>query len=131
MNPLFIELLSHYQSWMKIPKDRKVKKIVGEIYKQERQQLKQLFEQECQSISISVDLWTSTNFISILAINGHWITSTEFKYREELLEFVEIEGHHTGENIAKYIIDCLRSYSLESKLFYLVGDNAGNNHTLA
>lgn len=45
----------------------------------------------CTTISLSLDAWTSTNNLAILGVIGHWITP-DFKYREYVLEFCELQG---------------------------------------
>ena len=58
-----------------------------------RGQLMQELTDSCQSISLSLDLWTSKNQVSFLGV-GHWLTQG-FEKKEELLDLVEIEGSHS------------------------------------
>jgi hypothetical protein len=74
-------------------------------------------------------MWTSPNRIPIFAIIGHWYTQ-DFEEREEVLEFVEMKGSHTGEQLAEVVENLLQELKLEHKLFSITGDNAGNNGTL-
>jgi len=53
-------------------------------------------EINCVSISFTLDMWTSPNRTPIFAIIGHWYTP-DFEEREDVLEFIEIHGSHTGE----------------------------------
>lgn len=80
-------------------------------------------------ISLSLDVWTSKNAKAMLGVIGHWITP-DFVYRERVLEFIEIEGPHTGENMADTVYPTLMELSLETKLFAVTADNAANNDTL-
>ena len=43
----------------------------------------------------------------------------------------EIYGKHTGENLANYVLNVLRSFGIEEKLFCVTADNASNNYTMA
>ena len=43
----------------------------------------------------------------------------------------EIYGKHTGENFANYVLNVLRSFGIEEKLFCVTADNASNNYTMA
>jgi len=74
-------------------------------------------------------MWTSPNRIPIFAIIGHW-WSKDFEEREEVLEFIEVNGSHTGDALAKLVLKLIVEYNLEKKLFAITGDNAGNNGTL-
>jgi hypothetical protein len=42
----------------------------------------------------------------------------------------EIQGRHTGENLAPIVLDILQEYSITHKLGYIQMDNATNNDTL-
>lgn len=79
----------------------------------------------CKTIALSLDIWTSQNHYPILGIIGHWLTE-DFHYREETLEFCEIFGPHTGENIATVVHKALVELDLTSKLTTITGDNASN-----
>jgi hypothetical protein len=46
------------------------------------------------------------------------------------LEFVEVQGSHTGEALAIIVKKLLTELKLKQKLFTITGDNAGNNGTL-
>lgn len=43
----------------------------------------------------------------------------------------EVDGKHTGCNLAAYFLEILQSYGVEEKLFCVTADNASNNSTLA
>ena len=47
-----------------------------------------------------------------------------------MLKFVELQGTHSGENMAKAIYVCLQELGLECKLLTITGDNTSNNETL-
>lgn len=64
-----------------------------------------------------------------MGIIGHWI-SPEFEKRDELLEFAEINGPHSGENLAEVVLKMLDELDIAPKLLTITGDNAGNNGTL-
>lgn len=50
-------------------------------------------------LSLFLDIWTSTNHISVIGIIGHWLTP-DFIYQEKVLEFAELTEVHSGEYIA-------------------------------
>jgi hypothetical protein len=84
----------------------------------------------CKTIALSLDIWTSKNQLPILCIIGHWLTD-EFEYREKMLEFTELPGVHSGENLAAAVEALLMELCLEPKLMAITGDNATNNETMA
>ncbi|KAJ5704441.1 hypothetical protein N7536_000130 [Penicillium majusculum] len=82
-----------------------------------------------RTLALSLDGWTSENQIAIMGIIGHW-TSPEFEKREELLEFTDICGPHSGENLAEIVMKMLEELDVAPKLLTITGDNAANYGTL-
>ncbi len=95
----------------------------------DRQQPIQELAITSQTIALSLDGWTSNNDVSILAVIGHWLPE-DFVYKEALLEFVEIEGAKSGENMGGIVLELLHELDIECKPLSITGDNASNNETL-
>ena len=89
----------------------------------------QLMLQACNSISLSVDCWTSPNNMAFLGMIVHFIDD-EWVYREKVLDFVKLDGEHTGANMAHCIATVLKEWSIDDKLLSITCDNAENNSTL-
>ena len=89
-----------------------------------RQQLQA--SQPC--IHLSLDSWTSGNHLPILGAIGHTIVGGQLQ--EYVLALREIQGRHTGENLAPMVLDILQDYGITHKLGYIQMDNATNNDTL-
>jgi len=53
-----------------------------------------------------------------------------FIYKESVLEFIEIEGSKSGENIARIVLELLCELDIECKVLSITGDNTSNNETL-
>ena len=95
----------------------------------DRQKLIQDLAISSQTIALSLDGWTSKNDISILAVIGHWLTE-DFVYKERVLEFAEIKGPKSGENMARIVLELLQELDIECKVITITSDNASNNKTL-
>ena len=65
----------------------------------------------------------------MLAINAHWMSSDFQQYRA-CIEFVEIEGNHSGENLANIVATVLERFHISDKVMTITADNASNNDTL-
>lgn len=79
-------------------------------------------------VHISFDLWTSPHKnMAVLGIVSHFM---RFDYTNEaiLLALRQIEGTHSGQNMAEAVIDTLRTYQI-NRLGYFVCDNASSNDT--
>jgi hypothetical protein len=83
----------------------------------------------CTSLSLSLDMWTSKNKLSMLGVIGHWITPN-FQLESAVLAFEEVDGTHSGENQAEVIFRMLERLRCLDKLLAITGDNAENNDTL-
>ena len=53
-----------------------------------------------------------------------------FIYKESVLEFIEIEGSKSRENIARIVLELLCELDIECKVLSITRDNASNNETL-
>ncbi|KAJ6001162.1 hypothetical protein N7481_001571 [Penicillium waksmanii] len=84
----------------------------------------------CSTIALSLDVWTSKNQKAILGVIGHCV-STGFKHQERVLEFSELAGSHSRENMAEPLQKMLIEPHFEDKLLTITADNASNNETLA
>jgi hypothetical protein len=65
----------------------------------------------------------------MLAINIRWL-DTNFKRHQHCIEFIEIKGTHSGENLAEIVLTALKRFKCCHRLFTITGDNASNNDTL-
>jgi hypothetical protein len=91
--------------------------------------LKEELRIDCSTISLSFDGWTSENHIPIFAVIGHWI-GRDWMLNKAVLEFAEIHGIHSGENMALIVYNILLELALREKLLTAVSDSASNNGTL-
>jgi len=71
--------------------------------------------QNIPRIPIAVDAWTSSNRLAFLAIVISFITE-DWRYQEVLLDFTELNGAHTGANMAQNIFDTLTEFELRDKV---------------
>jgi hypothetical protein len=94
-----------------------------------RHEIKQDLAHNCESLALSLDVWTSDHQLAVLAVIGHWI-APDFGRREALLEFAELRGAHSGENMAEVVHSLLQELEVAPKLLTITGDNASNNGTL-
>ncbi|CAG8704200.1 1210_t:CDS:2, partial [Ambispora leptoticha] len=72
--------------------------------------------------------WTSTNNYAFLAITAHWITK-DWKLQDELLDFINLSGPHSGENLCEAFVKSCHEFGILTKIFTITSDNASNNDT--
>jgi hypothetical protein len=85
-------------------------------------------DQTCTTLAISFDGWTSTNNLSIFAINGKW-AGPDIKIYQVCLDFIKIKGNHSGKNLAKIVFKRGKQFNVLYKIISLTGDNTSNNNT--
>ncbi|CAI5999200.1 unnamed protein product [Closterium sp. NIES-65] len=78
-------------------------------------------------VSLSLDIWTSENHTAFMCVTVHWITS-DFRLRSGILDFVQLEGSHTGSLIAQTLERILTEGGLQDVVFAVTTDNAENNN---
>lgn len=94
-----------------------------------KQQVKHLLQSALTVIHLTVDVWTSCNGLGLFGVIAHFIDE-DGNLQELALGIKELEGSHTGSNIAHVLLAILDDYGITSKLGYLQMDNATNNDTL-
>lgn len=62
-------------------------------------------------LPLAVDAWTSTTRLAFLALVGLWIDE-DWNMHEVLLDFIELEGAHSGENMAEYVLGTLKDLDM-------------------
>ncbi|GES82755.1 zinc finger BED domain-containing protein RICESLEEPER 2-like [Rhizophagus clarus] len=80
------------------------------------------------TISFTTDIWTSPSTKAFLAITAHYVDKN-WKLQNLLIDFVQIFGQHTGENIKNTFVSALQNLSIHTKVLGITTDNASNNFT--
>jgi len=73
---------------------------------------------------MTFDSWTSLNGDPFLSVTAHYITAPadkpqQWELRSDQLAFTPIVGNHSGENIAKILVETIDEYDIRSKVFTL------------
>lgn len=63
------------------------------------------------AIAIAGDCWTSSNGHAFLAVVGSWITNN-WTLETGLLNFIELHGAHTGDNIGQATFDSMKDHGI-------------------
>lgn len=98
-------------------------------FQQEKEYTKLALQSALSSIHFTLDLWSSPNSHALLGIVSHF-TDEHGKLRSLVLGLPELQGEHSGENMASVFIDLLEDYQVASKVGYMMTDNADNNDTM-
>lgn len=79
---------------------------------------------EARFVSLTVDIWTDRVMHSYLAVTCHLFAN--IKPMSGLLQFIPIDGSHTGQRIAEHIHMVIEEFNLDGKVSFVVSDNASN-----
>lgn len=132
-DPLFRQIWSDLPGYScKYGSSNSFSRRVDEEFAKARIQLKNELgkTENCSAIALSLNGWKSANGYKIFAIIGHWITA-DFQPQHRILDFQEIEGPDTGENLASIIYKVLCELDIRAKLLSITSDNASNNLAMA
>ncbi|KAF5310636.1 hypothetical protein D9619_008095 [Psilocybe cf. subviscida] len=129
--PEFQDLLKyvhHSRASFTIPGRNAIRRRIMKLGEVELAATKEMFSTLKGRISISLDAWTSPNNIVFLGIVAHY-TTNDGKLEELLIDFQELVGEHSGENIAEAVWETLTYYQIEDQIMAFMLDNATNNDT--
>jgi hypothetical protein len=105
-----------------------MRKWVKDAFEAKRETLRQDMRDAHSNISISFDLWTSPNYLAILGVVAHFIDKFG-KRRIAVLGLRELNGEHSGENMAEILLQIIRDYKIMGRIGYFMADNASTNDT--
>jgi hypothetical protein len=77
-------------------------------------------------ISISFDAWTAPSGKAILGAVAHFVNKAG-KRRSAVLALRQLQGAHTGENLAGVLLQIFSEYDIQKKIGFFIADNADNN----
>lgn len=76
--------------------------------------------------SCTMDLWTSNQHKGYLCVTCH-IIDNDWKIQKHIINFMHLQGRHTGANLSTAYMGDMAGWNIENKLFALTLDNAASN----
>jgi len=81
-------------------------------------------QDDCSCIACTTDTWTTWNgHYSFAALTGHWI-GKDWTLKSVLLDFIHIQGQHTGDNLAEHILEALQRLGIVKKASFIFQSEA-------
>jgi hypothetical protein len=93
----------------------KLTDIVKDRAAQIEAELSKLLQEAPGKISFTFDGWTSAIMRAYIAVTTHYIND-DWELKSELLAFEELEGSHTGENLAEVLYTILDLHRIKHKV---------------
>lgn len=106
-----------------------IREDVSDCYGRLKIDIKQRLQSAVSSIHVTCDLWTSGNRLGLIGIVSHFVDE-DGVLRNLTIALREIEGAHSGENMANILWEVFADYQILTKLGYFTIDNASNNDTM-
>ncbi|XP_071712401.1 zinc finger BED domain-containing protein RICESLEEPER 3-like [Rutidosis leptorrhynchoides] len=100
-----------------------VKAEVMKIFEREKAILKHKLESITCKICFTSNLWTSITTDSYMSLTAHYVDDS-WALRKEVLSFRVIPPPHSGTLLAEYMINILKDWGMEKKVFTITLDDA-------
>ncbi|CAG8787808.1 15736_t:CDS:2, partial [Racocetra persica] len=110
-----------------IPVEDTIRNDIIKSFKDESINIKCLLQSAPGKLSFAIDVWTSANIYSFFAITVYWI-SKDWKLQSILLDFINLHGPYSGENLCDAFVSSCREFGILPKIFTITSDNATNNN---
>ena len=84
--------------------------------------------QNCQTVSITVDIWSDRKMRSFLGVTAHVVIQEKEAHllKSFTLACEQFVGRHSGENIAAAFEKIVQQFEIKNKITYIITDNAAN-----
>lgn len=124
-HPAFVTFVQNLQPQFKMVSCGDVEGDILSIYQKEKQSLLQLVGAIPGRVSLTLELWTSSQTLDYICLTGHFIDS-DWKMHRQVLNFIVVSSH-TGSALADGIAVCLSDWNMENKLFTVTLDSCSSN----
>ena len=125
----FLEYVNPVANRMLPDSDSTIKSHAEGLFAEGKERLRHILATAISDIHITCDMWTSPNHLGLLVVVAHF-TGEDLKLHAVTLGLKELEGDHSGQNQAVYVLIVLEDFGIRNKLGYMVMDNAASNNQL-
>ncbi|KAF7841679.1 zinc finger BED domain-containing protein RICESLEEPER 2-like [Senna tora] len=80
-------------------------------------------------VCLTYDVWTACTSEGYICLTAHFVDEN-WKLRSIILNFCRMLPPHTGVELSNTILNCLKEWSLQKKVFSLTLDNASSNDNM-
>jgi hypothetical protein len=98
-------------------------------YDSKKELVKRALQNALSSVHIVPDNWTSPNGLGAIGFTVQFVAEDQ-GVQSLVVRIKELEGQHSGENMAEAIMEFIREYGIASKVCYFMMDNAANMNSM-
>ncbi|CAN1144767.1 Putative AC9 transposase [Linum perenne] len=97
------------------------------LYCDERAKIQRLIDSSKGKVAITTDMWiTSNQMKGYMAVIAHYLDNG-WCLRSQLLRFIYVPSPHTADRLAKYLVDFLMEWNVDTKVSTITLDNCSTN----
>ena len=98
-------------------------------YEIEKEILKQQLSQIPGRVCLTFDCWTACTNIGYISLTAHYVDK-DWKLKSKILSFAHMQPSHTGHDLALMVLEFLKDWGIERKIFSITLDNASSNDNM-
>ncbi|CAN1345717.1 Putative AC transposase [Linum perenne] len=115
------------QPLFNVPSRNTLKRDVMRLYFDERAKIQRLIDSSKGRVAITTDMWTASNQRKgYMAVTAHYIDNG-WCLRSQLLRFMYVPAPHTADRLARFLVDCLMEWNVDTKVSTITLDNCSTN----
>ena len=103
-----------------------IKARVLTLFDEGKKRIQHILQSALSDIHFTCDLWTSPNYLGLLGITAHF-TAEDATLKTLTLGMREVQGHHSGENLALLVEGIIEDFLIGNRIGYFMMDNATTN----
>lgn len=109
-----------------LPCRQTIKEEITALFLQRRTNIISEINNFTTKVALTTDIWSSNyNNTAFLGITMHYIND-DWKIKKCLLDFISIEGSHTGRLILTKLSEILQDFNISDRIISLTTDNGSN-----
>jgi hypothetical protein len=109
--PSFLDFVHSLHPDAEILSADTLKRKLLDLYETNLEKIKKILIETPGKISFTTDIWTSPSTKSFMSLTAHFI-DTQWKLRNLIIDFSQLYGQHTGDNIKEAFILSLQQLSV-------------------
>ena len=98
-------------------------------YEIEKEKLKQQLGQIPSRVCLTFDCSTACTNIGYISLIAHYVDK-DWKLKSKILSFTHMQPPHTGHDLALKVLEFLKDWGIEKKIFSITLDNASSNDNM-
>ncbi|CAN1125942.1 Putative AC transposase [Linum perenne] len=115
------------QPLFNVPSRNTLKRDVMRLNRDERAKIQRLIDSSKGKVAITTDMWTASNQRKgYMAITTHYLDNG-WCLRSQLLRFIYVPAPHTANRLARFLVDCLMEWNVDTKVSTITLDNCSTN----